>query len=119
VLCSCALAPSKIKENLKESGYTIKEFSAEEIASLNNDLQYKFGGNGSIVSAFYGVNENADDPQEDSVTVLEFSDKDDLTIMYKQIRLMFQEENKQNYKLDLSGNVLVYGFEKGVDAALD
>ena len=110
-LCSCAYSADGIKSNLEKNGYVIENFTEEQLTERNNELKYVFGGSGSITVAFYGVNEK----EKTSVTVLEFLDKGDLTIMYKQVKSSLEKGEK----VDLSGYILVFGDEKAVDAALN
>lgn len=126
VLCSCGMSTSKIQSNLEKAGYEIKIATESEIATMNNDLKYSYGGKGTIVSVMYGFKEVIEETKNEetgevftekinvSVQVVEFQDKDDLTTMYKEIRKQLDD----NSKIDLSGNILVYGYESGVNAAL-
>ncbi len=111
VMCSCAYSVDKVKSNLKNAGYDIIEFEDEQINEMNNELKYSYKGSGSIINGFYGVN----DANSTSVTVLEFQNKSDLTIMYKMAKLSLEKGES----VDLSGNILVFGDEKGVKAALN
>ncbi len=110
-LCSCAYSIDGIKSNLEKRDYEIIEFTEEELIEKNNELNYVYGGNGSIVKGFYGVNE----AEYASVTVIEFQDKSDLTIMYKLVK----ESLEKGQSVDLSGYILVFGNEKSVNAALN
>lgn len=109
-MCSCAYSVDFIKSNLKNSGYEIIDLQEQQIIEMNNELKYSYSGNGSIMSGFYAVN-NKD---SSSITVLEFQNKSDLTIMYK----MIKESLEQGESVDLSGNILIYGNENGVKASL-
>jgi hypothetical protein len=110
-LCSCAYSTDGIKTNLEKAGYSIIDLTEEQKTDLNNDLKYNYDGSGSIINAFYGV----DYESKDSVTVLEFQNKSDLTIMYKLVK----ESLEKGQSVDLSGYILVYGAQNGVKAALN
>ena len=110
-LCSCTYSADKVKSNLKKAGYDIVEFEDEQKKEMNNELKYSYKGSGSIINGFYGVNND----DATSVTVLEFQNKSDLTLMYK----MAKASLEKGEKVDLSGNILVFGNEKGVKAALN
>ena len=110
-MCSCAYSADGIKSNLKDAGYDIIEFDEERKTEMNNELKYSYRGSGSIINGFYGVS-SADST---SVTVLEFEDKSDLTIMYK----MVKESLKKGECVDLSGYILIFGDKNGVNVALN
>ena len=110
-LCSCAYSADGIKSNLNKAGYDILDLTEEEKTDLNNELKYSYNGSGSIINAFYAV----DYESKESITVLEFQNKSDLTIMYKLVK----ESLDKGQSVDLSGYILVYGSETGVKAALN
>ncbi|MBE6739642.1 MAG: hypothetical protein E7565_04920 [Ruminococcaceae bacterium] len=110
-LCSCAYSADGIKSNLSKSGYSVLDLTEEEKTDLNNELKYSYKGSGSIINAFYAV----DYENKESITVLEFQNKSDLTIMYKLVK----ESLDKGQSVDLSGYILVYGSENGVKAALN
>ncbi len=110
-MCSCAYSADGIKSNLKDAGYDIIDFDEARKTEMNNELKYSYRGSGSIINGFYGVNS----VDSTSVTVLEFQNKSDLTIMYK----MVKESLEKGESVDLSGYILIFGNEKGVKAALN
>lgn len=110
-LSACSLSVSKIQSNLEKAGYTVIEIEAEQLAELNTELTYSYKGDGSIITGFYAVNNET----SDSITVLEFGDKSDLTLMYK----IAKETIEDGESVDLSGYILVFGNEAGVKAALN
>jgi hypothetical protein len=83
----------------------------ERLNELNTELKYSYQGSGSIITGFYAVNNDTNG----SVTVLEFQNKDDLTLMYK----MAKDSINDGESVDLSGYVLVFGDKDGVKAALN
>ena len=91
--------------------YDILDLTEEEKTDLNNELKYSYNGSGNIINAFYAV----DYESKESITVLEFQNKSDLTIMYKLVKESLDKEQS----VDLSGYILVYGSETGVKAALN
>lgn len=109
-LSACSLSVSRIQSNLVEEGYGIIEIDEQQLTEFNNELKYIHKGQGSIISGFYGV----DEATGKSVTVLEFQNKNDLTIMYK----MAKESINNSESVDLSGYILVFGDAQGVSAAL-
>ena len=108
-LCGCSLSTAKIQSNLTDAGYSIIEMDAERLKDLNTELKYSYQGSGSILTGFYAVNDN-----QKSVTVLEFENKDDLTLMYKIAKGSIQDGES----VDLSGYILVFGDKDGVKSAL-
>lgn len=109
-LSACSLSASRMQSNLVEAGYGIIEIDEQQLTELNNELKYIYKGQGSIISGFYGV----DEATGKSVTVLEFQNKSDLTIMYKIAR----DSINDSESVDLSGHILVFGDAHGVSAAL-
>ena len=109
-LCACSLSTSRIKSNLIKNNYSIVEVDQEKMAELNSELKYSYKGEGSIINAFYAV----DNETNNSITVLEFQNKDDLVLMYK----IAKETLNVGESVDLSGYILVFGYEEGVKAAL-
>ena len=109
--CGCALSTSRIQSNLSDTGYSIIEMDEERLNELNTELKYSYQGSGSIIKGFYAVNNDTNG----SVTVLEFQNKDDLTLMYK----MAKDSINDGESVDLSGYVLVFGDKDGVKAALN
>ncbi|MEE0945657.1 MAG: hypothetical protein U0M42_02365 [Acutalibacteraceae bacterium] len=107
-LCGCGSMES-IRENLADSGFEVEEMNESRISSLNNDVKYTYGGRGSVVSGFYANGENGE-----SIICIEFSDKDDLTVMYKQIKSQLED----GWIIDIKGNIVVYGTQKAVKTAL-
>lgn len=110
-LCSCSVSASRIQSNLEKAGYEIEEMEQDVLKERNNELTYNYKGNGSIIKGFFAYNEAS----RESVTVLEFTDKSDLTIMYK---LAKQSIDSESESVDLSGYILVFGSKGGVEAAL-
>lgn len=111
LLCGCSVSYSSIQSNLKSADYTVIEMDEEKLNGLNTELTYSYGGSGSIVKGFYGVNNKTGE----GVTVLEFNNKSDLTLMYKMAESSIEEEREA---VDLSGHILVFGEKAGVKAAL-
>ena len=109
-LTACSLTSSRMKSNLEESGYSIVEMTEEQMTELNNELKYTFKGNGSIIYGFYAVNEET----KGSITVIEFENKDDLTLMYKAAKESIKKETEA---VDLSGYILLFGEKEGVKTA--
>lgn len=110
-LTACSLSSSRIQSNLEKAGYSVIEMEDEQRTELNNELTYSFKGHGSIIYGFYAVNNET----RESVTVLEFENKDDLTLMYKAAK---ESIDKDTEAVDLSGYILVFGAKDGVEAAL-
>lgn len=107
-LCGCGGTQS-VKENLAKAGYEVNDMDESRLTSLNNDVKYTYNGKGSIIDGFYATN---DDGQ--SVIGVEFSDKDDMTVMYKQLK----SELEDGWIIDLKGKIVIYGTEKAVKTAL-
>ena len=111
LLCSCSVSYSTIQSNLRAADYTVIEMDEEKLNELNTELTYSYGGSGSIIKGFYGVNNQTNV----GVTVLEFNNKADLTLMYKMAESSINEEIEA---VDLSGHILVFGEKAGVKVAL-
>lgn len=107
-LCGCGGTQS-VKENLSDAGYEVNDMDESRLTSLNNDVKYTYNGKGSIIGGFYATNEDGQ-----SVIGVEFSDKDDMTIMYKQLK----SELEDGWIIDLKGKIVIYGTEKAVKTAL-
>lgn len=107
-LCACTDL-NDLSENLTKAGYEVKAMDESRIKGLNNDIKYAYSGVGSVTGGIYAVGEN-----REAVFCVCFADKDDMTLMYKQIK----EQLEEGQIIDSSGNILVYGDEKGVKVAL-
>ena len=110
-LCSCSLSASKIQSNLTEENYSVIEMDEERLTELNKELKYSYKGSGSIITGFYAVHNET----KGSITVLEFQNKNDLTLMYK----IAKESMQDGEDVDLSGYILVFGDQDGVKVALN
>lgn len=110
IVSSCSFSASKIQSNLTKRDYSIIEIDENRLEELNNDLTYIYSGKGSIIYGFYAVHNES----QKSVTVLEFSNKNDLTIMYKAVK----ETIGKDEAVDFSGYILVFGNADGVKTAL-
>lgn len=107
-LCGCG-GTEKIRENLTNAGYEVSDMAESKISSLNDDVKYKYKGKGTIISGFHGTDKNGN-----TVFVIEFSDRDDMTISYREIKAQLQD----GQIIDSLGKALIYGYEDGVKAAL-
>ena len=107
-LCGCGGIES-VKENLSDAGYTVNDMDESRLSSLNNDVIYNYKGKGSVIGGFYATNKDGE-----SVLGVEFSDKDDMTLMYKQLK----SELEEGWIIDLKGKIVIYGTEKAVKTAL-
>lgn len=107
-LCGCSGIDS-IKENLTKSGYTIDDMDENTISSLNDDVKYTYNGKGTVLRGFYGKGKNGE-----TVSVVEFADRDDMTLMYKQIKSALED----GQTIDIKGKIVVYGTKSGVKTAL-
>lgn len=108
-LCGCDYAKD-IKENLIKAGYTVDEMSESKVASLNATVKYEYGGMGTIISGFYATDKNGN-----NVFVLEFTDKEDLTVAYKELKAQLTK----GQSIDIKGKVIVYGIDEGVKISLE
>ena len=107
-LCGCNDLDD-LSENLTKAGYEVQVMDESRITGLNNDIKYAYSGVGSVTGGIYAVGEN-----REAVFCVCFADKDDMTLMYRQIK----DQLEEGQIIDSSGNILVYGDEKGVKAAV-
>lgn len=107
-ICGCK-GTERIRKNLIEAGYKVEDMSENKIHDLNNDVIYQYNGKGTIINGFF-----ATDKYGNNVFVLEFSDREDMSISYMEIKAQLQ--NGQS--IDIKGKTIVYGIEDGVKIAL-
>ncbi len=107
-LCGCGDIQS-VKENLTKAGYEVNDMDESRLTSLNNDVKYTYNGKGSIISGFYATNDEGQ-----SVIGVEFTDNNDMTVMYKQLK----SELEDGWIIDIKGKIVIYGTEKAVKTAL-
>ncbi len=107
-LCGCDNTEAII-ENLSDAGFKVEEMSENKISSLNSDVKYSYNGKGTIIKGYYGTDEKGN-----NVFVLEFSDREDMTVSYREIKAQLPS----GQTIDVKGKTLVYGIEDGVKAAL-
>lgn len=106
-LCGCA-SREGISKKLTKKGYTVTEYSETSVASYSENMT-AFDCIGGAVGGFYAVNE-----ENEVVYVWEFEYREDRDIIYREI----ESQLTVNDVIDVSGNMVVYGTEKGVKDAL-
>ncbi len=107
-LCGCGGIQS-VKENLSDAGYNVNDMDESRLTSLNNDVKYSYKGKGSVIGGFYATSDTGE-----SVIGVEFSDKDDMTLMYKQLK----SELEDGWIIDIKGKIVIYGTKNAVKTAL-
>lgn len=106
-LCGCASRES-ISKKLTKKGYTVTEYGEANVASYSENMT-AFDCIGGAVGGFYAVNE-----ENEVVYVWEFEYREDRDIIYREI----ESQLGIGEVIDVSGNMVVYGSEKGVEDAL-
>ena len=89
-------------------GYTVNVYNEELIGDMQDNLIYVYGGDGKILNALSATKEGQ------KVVVIEFENKSDLDIMYRELQKGLAETDK----MDLSSNILAYGTPEAVKTAL-
>ncbi len=108
-LCGCNNTET-VLENLTDAGYTVEAMSENKISSLNSDMKYTYNGKGTITQGYHAVNEKGG-----TVFVLEFTDREDMTVAYRELKAQLQNGEI----IDVKGKTVVYGIEHGVKAAIN
>lgn len=108
-LCGCT-SVEDYKEIMKNSGYEIIELDEEALKEISSECINAYDCQKGVKSGFYAVAENGT-----SVSFMEFYNSEDLDKMYKQIKSSLNSGEK----IDLDGNIVIYGNKAGVDIALD
>lgn len=107
-LCGCGASFDSVKKNLEDNGYEINVYDEELLDEMQTNLTYIYKGEGKILNALSATN------GANKITVIEFEKKSDLEIMYKELQVGLQGDEK----MDFSANILVYGTPEALKTAL-